>query len=343
MTRIDVLARVMVLTVSVSAGACSSGTPAGGGAPGSGATTGAAGVGTTGAAGTGAAAGSGPGTAGTGTAGTGTTGAAGSAGTGSGAAGTGSAGATGAAGTTGAAGSGSAGAGPDGGSATDASNGGTTDASHGNKVLLYTRSTGFVHDSTLTAAMVIAKAAAAVGLVTETSADPLKFEPATLAQYAAVVLIATAGEPIGSPGATQIQTLYDWVHAGGGLVAIENANHAYEGSAIYMGLLGGDFAGHSGYGPDTCYRDGDHPSVARLPASFPVTDEIYYFTRFRVDNQVVLRCGSDKRPISWVRQEGAGRFFYTALGHDKQIWNNPPLVDGHVLPGLLWSMGRAVP
>jgi type 1 glutamine amidotransferase len=81
----------------------------------------------------------------------------------------------------------------------------------------------------------------------------------------------------------------------------------------------------------------------RLPATFMVTDEIYYTLNFRVDNQVVLRCGSDKRPISWVRQEGGGRVFYEALGHNDAEWTSPPLVDGLVLPGILWSMGRAVP
>jgi type 1 glutamine amidotransferase len=185
-----------------------------------------------------------------------------------------------------------------------------------------------------------------VGLVTETSADPSKFTAASLAQYAGIALIATAGEPLGSPGTMQIQALVDWVNAGGGLVAIENANHAYETSVPYMNLMGGDFNGHSGLGPDFCYRDatnGDHPSVMKLPATFPVTDEIYYFTKFRMDNIVVLRCGSDRRPISWVRQEGAGRFFYTALGHNKEAWTSPPLVSGHVLPGLLWALGRPVP
>ena len=58
------------------------------------------------------------------------------------------------------------------------------------------------------------------------------------------------------------------------------------------------------------------------------------------DNVVVLRCGSDKRAISWVRQQGAGRVFYTTLGHDNHSWTMPPLVDDHVIPGLLWSMGR---
>jgi type 1 glutamine amidotransferase len=49
------------------------------------------------------------------------------------------------------------------------------------------------------------------------------------------------------------------------------------------------------------------------------------------------------RPISWVRDEGSGRVFYTALGHYDQEWTTPPLVDGHVLPGLLWAMKRPVP
>jgi hypothetical protein len=40
------------------------------------------------------------------------------------------------------------------------------------------------------------------------------------------VLVATSGAPFGSPGTTQIQTLIDLVRSGGGLVALEDANHA---------------------------------------------------------------------------------------------------------------------
>jgi type 1 glutamine amidotransferase len=351
MNRFGMLASLVVAMAWSWAG-CSSGGPGGTGtgAAGTGSKTGAAGTGVSGVAGTSGAAG--PGAAGTsGAAGVGAAGTGAAAGT-SGAAGTNAAAGTsggaglGAAGngsTSGGAGTGVAGGSPDGGSPTDAGPVTTDAGSHGNKVLLYTKSTGFVHDSTVTAAAAIAKAAAAAGLVTETSADPTKFTTAGLAGYAGVVLIATAGEPMGSPGTTQVQALIDWVRAGGGLVGIENANHAYDNNKDYIGLLGGHFNGHSGLGPDFCYKEGDNPSVAKLPATYMVTDEIYYTDQFRMDNQVVLRCASDRRAIAWVRQEGAGRVFYTTLGHMKEMWSNPPLVDSHVLPGLLWAMGRPVP
>ena len=32
--------------------------------------------------------------------------------------------------------------------------------------------------------------------------------------------------------------------------------------------------------------------------------------------------------------------FYTALGHADASWTSPPLVDGHVIPALLWTLGR---
>jgi type 1 glutamine amidotransferase len=235
--------------------------------------------------------------------------------------------------------------GRDAGAAPDATGAGGTPApvdagSRGSRVLIYTRATGFVHDSTPAAAAAITKSAATFGVTCETSQDATKFTAAGLAPYAAVVLVATTGEPFGSPGTAQVQALVDYVQGGGGLVAIENANHAYDSSVPYISLLGGDFNGHSGFGPDTCYVDGAHPTTAKLPAMFPVTDEIYYFTKFNTENQVVLRCGADKRPISWVRAQGAGRVFYTALGHATASWTSPPLVDGHVVPGLLWVMGR---
>ena len=54
------------------------------------------------------------------------------------------------------------------------------------------------------------------------------------------------------------------------------------------------------------------------------------------------------RPVSYVREEGMGRVFYTALGHDDARLTVPMdaaaptsrLVENHVVPALLWAMRR---
>jgi hypothetical protein len=231
------------------------------------------------------------------------------------------------------------------------------DGGHSNKVLIYTATTGFRHESIPAAAMAIAAAATAAGLDPVLSpADPTKvttpvpadFATGALAPYGAVVLLATSGQPLGAPGTEQIQTLIDFVESGGGLVAIEDASHCYDGdfppvSAPYIALIGGDFNGHTGFGPGTCAPVGSHPTNAMLPATFAIDDEVYYFKDVGADIQVVLQCenpGAAPRPISWVRTQGAGRVFYTALGHADPSWTAGPLVPDHVLPALLWTMGR---
>jgi hypothetical protein len=234
---------------------------------------------------------------------------------------------------------------PDAGDAAASSSGasaaGRTDASIPQRVLIYTKCTGFVHLSIPAAANAIAKAAMGFGIASEQSADPAKFTNDQLAQYGAVVLVATTGEPFGAPGTQAIDALAAFVRGGRGLVAIEDANHAYDTNMTYVSLIGGDFAGHLAFANYSCMKVGDHASVHLLPATFPITDEVYNVPmQFRTDNQVVLRCGPNASPISWVRAEGAGRIFYTALGHADASWTMPPLVDGHVIPALLWTMGR---
>jgi hypothetical protein len=232
----------------------------------------------------------------------------------------------------------------------------TGDSGHSNKVLIYTATTGFRHASIPAAAKAIATAATAAGLVPVLSPDPnsagvpvpADFATGALASYGAVVLLADSGYALGTPGTTQIQTLVDFVEGGGGLVGIEDATHCYDSAfppavPSYISLLGGDFSGHTGFGPGTCATVGSHPTNAMLPATFAITDEVYFFTQLGADIKVVLECenpGAAPRPISWVRTQGSGRVFYTALGHADASWTTGPLVPDHVLPALLWTMGR---
>jgi type 1 glutamine amidotransferase len=367
----------ILVALALPLGACGGGSAAphpggagsGGGAAGSGAVSGAAGAGA-------GASGSGPAGAG------GLSGAAGDAAGAAGANGNGAAGAggtvaggAGGGGVAGAAGQASAGAnGADAAAGTTADAGAPRgDAATSSRILIYGVTTGFRHGSITPAANAIAQAAATFGLTAEqvgctdatNHADATKFTAAALAQYGAVILLANSGEPFGYPATAEIQNLVDYVQHGGALIAIEDADHCYDGqfnghpaSQPYVNLVGNDFVGHpGGVAPATCTKMGtqaSQASVAQLPATFSTTDEIYATTMFRMDNQVVLTCVSSgdgtktMRPVSYVREEGAGRVFYTALGHDDARWTAPMdataansrLVQDHVVPALLWAMRR---
>ncbi|HSZ82798.1 MAG TPA: ThuA domain-containing protein, partial [Polyangia bacterium] len=238
------------------------------------------------------------------------------------------------------------------------------------KILIYGVTTGFRHGSITAAATAITTAAATKGLTTEivgctdatNTADPSKFTAEALAGDGAVILLANSGEPFGYPATQEIQNLVAYVQQGGALVGIEDADHCYDGqfnghpaAQPYVNLIGNDFVGHpGGVVPATCVTNGTQVSVAQLPAMFGTTDEIYAESMFRMDNQTVLTCVSSgdgthtMRPVSYVRQEGAGRVFYTALGHNDVSWTAPMdakypssrLVEDHILPALLWAMGR---
>lgn len=213
-----------------------------------------------------------------------------------------------------------------------------------NRVLVFTRTTGYRHASIEPAVAALRRAGTPLGVAVEASEDVARFTPDGLAAYGAVVLLSTTGEPLGPPGRT-LDALADYVRRGGGLVAVHAAADAYAGADRYVRLVGGLFDGHPGdVRPASCRKEGDHPAVARLPAAFEVRDEYYLFRHFRPDNRVVVRCaavdGRSTIPVAWYREEGAGRVFYTCFGHTEETWTQGRLVADHVVPALLWALGR---
>jgi uncharacterized protein len=215
------------------------------------------------------------------------------------------------------------------------------------RVLVYTHSTGFRHTSIEAEAMAMRKALSDAGFMAEISADPKLFTSASLANFRGVVLISTTGKPLGDPGTDALAALEAFVKSGGALIGIHAASSTfYDPAAPYTRLIGGRFDEHpGGVRDDTCFPEGTHPAVAKLPASFMVNDEIYVFDHFRDDNQIILRCaalnGNMRLPIAWVRQEGQGRVFYSALGHNATDFAaQSRLLRDHFLPGALWALGR---
>ena len=81
-------------------------------------------------------------------------------------------------------------------------------------------------------------------------------------------------------------------------------------------------------------------------------DEIYAFNHFSRDAVHVIMSlnpaslkGRGHRTdgdyaIAWCKLHGKGRVFYTALGHDHELWDDPRYQQ-HLLGGIRWALGAA--
>ncbi|NJM56163.1 MAG: hypothetical protein HC857_00085 [Synechococcales cyanobacterium RU_4_20] len=98
----------------------------------------------------------------------------------------------------------------------------------------------------------------------------------------------------------------------------------------------------------------NHPANLGLPGSFAFADELYNFTTqpqaeflFTVDESTYIGdngVGGSNHPLAWVRNEGQGRVFYSALGHDEHLYEGSAPMDllfqQHLEQGIEWALNR---
>jgi type 1 glutamine amidotransferase len=182
--------------------------------------------------------------------------------------------------------------------------GGSSDATP-NKVLVFSRTTGFRHPSIEAGVDAIRKLGAENDFAVDHTEDAALFASENLAQYRAVVFLSTTGNPLEQ--ASERGALEDFIHAGGGFVGIHAASDQNEDSQTgwpwFGQLVGAYFGGHPLYssrpaGDESCQfgpivschdgtaliEDDDHPATAHLarasssePPEWHVYDEFYGF------------------------------------------------------------------
>lgn len=208
------------------------------------------------------------------------------------------------------------------------------------RLLVHTRTTAYRHDS-------IPAAIAAVRTlgdfdVTATE-DPAALE-APLDPYAAVVFLSTSGEILTRAGR---ERLAGYVEAGGGFVGVHAAACTEYEWPYYGELLGARFDRHPEFQPGrVVVEDRTHPATRHLPAVWEFTDEWYDFRANPRDAVRVLACADESsydgggmgadHPLVWCREQGAGRVFYTTLGHASEAYEDPDF-RAHLLGGISWA------
>jgi putative membrane-bound dehydrogenase-like protein len=139
-----------------------------------------------------------------------------------------------------------------------------------------------------------------------------------------------------NPG--QLKALTDYIDAGHGFLPIHCASACFGGSDAFSKLIGGHFKSHGEGVFTTTIVAKDHP-VMRGYEGFETWDETYVHDRL-TDDRTVLQV-RDQEPWTWVRDQGKGKVFYTAYGHDMRCWGQPAF---HELlrRATLWSVGAEV-
>jgi uncharacterized protein len=262
-----------------------------------------------------------------------------------------------------------------------------TQAASPKKVLVVTTTTGFRHSSIPTAERIIAQLGKDSGAfvveyarvepndaqfrgeggkrddakVTETITKVLaeKMSPAALRKYDAVIFANTTGDlPLPDKDA-----FIDWVKAGGGFVGMHAAADTFHSFSPYIDMLGAEFKHHDAQVEiEPINQDLQCPACAHLPAGWKVYDEIYQFKNFERANVHGLltldkhpNSGSPgDYPVSWSKEFGKGRVFYTSLGHREDVWdpeagdrkNTKEVAEAyqkHILEGIKWAVGLKLP
>jgi hypothetical protein len=186
-----------------------------------------------------------------------------------------------------------------------------------------------------------------------------KMSPQALKNYDAIIFANTTGElPL-----PDREAFLDWLRAGKAFIGMHSCSDTFHRWPAFIQMLGGEFAGHGAQvGVECMNLAPKHPANVKLGKSWVINQEEIYLIKNYDKGQcqellVLDKHPNDKTPghypISWCKEYGQGRVFYTSLGHREDIWDdetdpgfrreNPVQVSRayqrHILGGIKWALG----
>lgn len=224
------------------------------------------------------------------------------------------------------------------------------------KMLFITQSKGFKHGSVnrkdpaglAPSEVSVSEIAKESGLFdVECTQDAAVLTPEKLKELDVVMFYTTGNLPI-TP--ETFAAFEDWLKSGKAMIGTHSATDTFGGFRPYFSLINGTFDGHPWGSGETCAMTNHEPShvtAKMLGEEFQFKDEIYQYKNYdpkavRVIYSLNMAKCKTKAPyhvpVSWVRESGKGRLFYTNLGHNESTWAMP-LFKQHLLAGIRWALG----
>ncbi|MGC4050766.1 MAG: ThuA domain-containing protein [Paludibaculum sp.] len=140
---------------------------------------------------------------------------------------------------------------------------------------------------------------------------------------------------------------------GKGFLGIHSAAITFVQWPAYGEMLGGYFDEHpwGTFEAPIVVEDAGFPGMQKWPAAFQMTDEIYQIRNYSRENtRVLMRLDETKVDlsnkkvkradrdfaVSWAKNYGHGRVFYTTLGHVPANWDRPDF-QAMIIGAIQWA------
>jgi cytochrome c len=220
------------------------------------------------------------------------------------------------------------------------------------KVLVFSKTAGYYHESIPDGIAAIMKMGAENGFEVDTTTNAELINEENLQQYSAVIWLSTTGDVLNHYQEADFER---FIQAGGGFVGIHAASDTEYEWGWYNRLVGGYFSYHPGIGdPHPNVQDGKlnvtdrkHQTTRFLPEIWNRRDEWYHFKKLNPDVNVLMDIDESSyqhtkpmgfHPMAWYHEYDGGRAFYTAGGHTKESYQEELFLQ-HVLEGIKYAIG----
>jgi uncharacterized protein len=215
------------------------------------------------------------------------------------------------------------------------------------KVLVFSKTAGYHHQSIANGIVAIQKLGAENNFEVDTTIDAEKFTYENLKQYKAVIFLSTTGDVLNDE---QEKAFKKYIESGGGFMGIHAATDCEYNWPWYGNLVGAYFGGHPAQQVAKLnIVDQKNISTKHLPNPWIRKDEWYSFKWMAKGLHVLITIDEKSydlgthppmgyHPMAWYHEYDGGRAFYTELGHVEESFSDP-LYLRHILGGIEYAMG----
>lgn len=212
------------------------------------------------------------------------------------------------------------------------------------RVLVFSKTMGFRHESIGPGKQAIMKLGATYGFAVDTTENSAYFIPDSLEKYRAVVFLSTSGDVLDTP---QENALVQFMQRGGGFVGIHAAADTEYDWPWYGNMLGAYFKNHPRQQHARLIREPSDRFNWQVPEPWVRFDEWYNFKDISGHIRVLFWLdetsyeggeNGDQHPIVWYHEFDGGRVFYTGMGHTSESFEEKEFLD-QILTGIRYAMG----